>query len=75
MGAVSGEDEVVASWEQVLPFLRLSFLDARLAESLKVKVVDGVCVVGICCFCVCCFWAHGSRKPLKVIDRVCSKEQ
>ena len=30
----AGEDELVASWEQVLPFLRLSLLNEKLAESL-----------------------------------------
>ena len=40
MMEVAGEDELVASWEQVLPFLRLSLLSEMLAESLTAP--DGV---------------------------------
>jgi len=42
MMEAAGEDELVASWEQVLPFLRLSLLNEKLAESLTPNGESGV---------------------------------
>ena len=37
---VQGEEEILASWEQVLPFVRLSLLSRELASQLGIPLVE-----------------------------------